>query len=268
MPGSSIITLTTDFGYEDPFAGVMKGVILKINPAATVVDMTHGLRPHDIRDAAYTIGMNYQYFPANTIHVVVVDPGVGSGRRPLLVSADHHYFIGPDNGIFSYIYRMKPEFLHVVHITAGHYFLSPESATFQARDVFAPVAAWFSRGVVMSKFGDPVEDYLTIPLAFPELSEEGVLSGEVVHLDRFGNAVTNITTAELGRLPGVSSQRGLRISLKDRTVGLKGFYEQGQGGGLHALINSSGCLEFFVYQGNAAASFHISAGDKVKVIAG
>ncbi|MDA8431460.1 MAG: SAM-dependent chlorinase/fluorinase, partial [Nitrospiraceae bacterium] len=116
MPGRPLITLTTDFGYDDPFVGVMKGVILKINPEVEIVDITHGIRPHDIQEAAFTIGMNYRYFPADTIHVVVVDPGVGSARRPLLVFSENHYFIGPDNGVFSYIYRVKHETLDVVHI--------------------------------------------------------------------------------------------------------------------------------------------------------
>ncbi|MDA8083026.1 MAG: SAM-dependent chlorinase/fluorinase [Nitrospiraceae bacterium] len=270
MPGSPVISLTTDFGSEDPFAGVMKGVILTINPVVRIVDITHGIHPHDIKEAAYTVGMNYRYFPLNTIHIVVVDPGVGSGRRPLIVSADHHFFIGPDNGVFSYLYQMHRESAHVTHITAAHYFLSAESATFQGRDVFAPVAAWFSRGVEISKFGDPVDDYVTIPLSVPVLSSGGVLTGEVVHIDRFGNAITNITPKELGQLrcSDTGGKEGLRVRVKGSTVAMKEFYEQGGDGGLHALMNSSGCLELFVFQGNASGTFHIATGDQVEVVAG
>lgn len=266
MQADPVITLTTDFGYDDPFAGVMKGVILKINPAATIVDITHGIRPHDIREAAYTIGMNYQYFPPNTIHLVVVDPGVGSGRRPVLVEADHHYFIGPDNGVFSYIYSMPHEILQVVHITSEHYFLSAVSPTFQGRDIFAPVAAWFSRGLPMARFGEPVGDYQSIPMSVPDLSQEGVLLGEVIHIDRFGNAITNITKADADKLPGSGDRGPLRIRLKEQEILLRQFYGQGGDSGLYCLLNSSGHLEFFVQQGRAADQYHIAIGDQVSVM--
>ncbi len=266
MQAEPVITLTTDFGYDDPFAGVMKGVILKINPAAKIVDITHGIRPHDIREAAYTIGMNYQYFPQNAIHLVVVDPGVGSGRRPVLVEADHHFFIGPDNGVFSYIYSMQHEIMQVVHITSEHYFLSAVSPTFQGRDIFAPVAAWFSRGLPMSRFGDAISDYHTIPIAVPDLSQQGVLLGEVIHIDRFGNAITNITRAELNMLLSTGSPGALRITLKDQEIRLRQFYSQGDDSRLSALINSSGHLEFYLYQGRAADRHQIATGDPVSVM--
>ncbi|MBA4371814.1 MAG: hypothetical protein C0402_03005 [Thermodesulfovibrio sp.] len=266
MRADPVLTLTTDFGYDDPFAGVMKGVILKINPAATIVDISHGIRPHDIREAAYTIGMNFQYFPSNTIHLVVVDPGVGSGRRPLLVEADHHYFIGPDNGVFSYIYRMCPHIMQIVHITSAHYFLSSVSPTFQGRDIFAPVAAWFSRGLPMERFGEPVSDYQIIPMSVPKLSAEGLLVGEVIHIDRFGNAITNITTTELTMLPDFENRSPLRILLKEQEVPLQEFYAQGEDSRLCSLINSSGHLEFFMFQGRAADQNKIAIGDPVSVM--
>lgn len=265
MQADPVITLTTDFGYDDPFAGVMKGVILKINPDATIVDITHGIRPHDIREAAYTIGMNYQYFPSNSIHLVVVDPGVGSNRRPVLVEADRHYFIGPDNGVFSYIFSMSHEIMQVVHITSEHYFLSAVSPTFQGRDIFAPVAAWFSRGLPMARFGEPVSDYQTIPMSVPELSQEGALLGEVIHIDRFGNAITNITRVELNKLLTSDSHGSLKIMLNDREVLLKQFYGQGNDSRLYSLVNSSGYLEFFMCQGRAADQYHIATGDRVSI---
>src|SRR5512135_1704123 len=197
MADKPLITLTTDFGYDDPFVGVMKGVILNINPEAKIVDLNHGIRPQDTMEAAFTIGMNFHYFPAETLHVVVVDPGVGSRRRPVLMLSDHHYFLGPDNGVFSYIYRMKHETLEVLHITADHYFLQKKSSTFQGRDVFAPVAAWFSRGVAMEKFGDRITDYQTIDLPFPEVTAEGIIRGKIIHIDRFGNAISNITKKDI-----------------------------------------------------------------------
>lgn len=266
MQADPVITLTTDFGYDEPHGGVMKGVILKINPAATIVDITHGIRSHDIREAAYTIGMNYQYFPSNTIHLVVVDPGVGSDRRPILVEADRHYFIGPDNGVFSYIFNRYHEITQVVHITSEHYFLSAVSPTFQGRDIFAPVAAWFSRGLPMARFGEPVSDYQTIPMSVSELSPEGVLLGEVIHIDRFGNAITNITRAELNMLLSSDSHGSLRIMLKDQEVLLRQFYGQDRDSRLYALVNSSEYLEFFIYQGRAADQYHIATGDQVSVM--
>jgi len=267
MRADPVITLTTDFGYDDPFAGVMKGVILKINPAATIIDITHGIRPYDIREAAYTIGMNYHYFPSNTIHLVVVDPGVGSGRRPVLVEADHHFFIGPDNGVFSYVYNMQHEILQVVHITSEHYFLSAVSPTFQGRDILAPVAAWFSRGLPMARFGEPVSDYQKIPISVPDLSQEGLLLGEVIHIDRFGNAITNITGVELNMLMSSGNSQSLKIMLHEQEVLVKEFYGQGGDSRLYSLVNSSGHLEFFIYQGRAADQYHISTGDQVSVMA-
>jgi hypothetical protein len=268
MPARPLITLTTDFGYDDPFVGVMKGVILSINPDAEIVDFTHGIRPYNIKEAAYSIGMNYLYFPHNTIHIVVVDPGVGSGRRPVIVYADKHYFIGPDNGVFSYIFSLQHEAVEVVHITADHYFLSANSPTFQAKDIFAPVAAWFSRGVSLSKFGDAINDYETVALSVPDLSREGMITGEVIHIDRFGNAIVNVTRAEMNMLCDFDSGGMVKIMFKNNEIDLKPFYEQGDDDRLHAIINSSGFLEFFIYRGNASSRYKISTGDQTEIICG
>ncbi len=265
MPHRPIITLTTDFGCDGPFAGVMKGVILKINPEAEIIDITHGIRPQDIREAAYTIGMNFRYFPDGTLHVVVVDPGVGSHRRPILVMAEHHYFLGPDNGVFSYIYRMGHESLEVVHVTADHYFLSKESATFQGRDVFAPVAGWFSRGVRMEKFGDLITDYENISLPVPEPTPEGDLQGDVILIDSFGNAITNITRDDMKSFCRAEKGRQCKVMFRGKEIPLKSFYAEGKEGNLCSVVNSSGFLEFFIYRGNAAAEHNIAVGDKAAV---
>ncbi len=244
----------------------MKGVMLNINPGLTIVDITHGIRPHDIREAAYSIGASFSYFPANTIHVVVVDPGVGSARRPILVSAGHHYFIGPDNGVFSCIYTMHYDIFQVVHITSAHYFLSPVSQTFQARDIFAPVAAWFSRGLPVERFGNPITDFQTIVIPSPVLSQDGTVLGEVVHIDRFGNAITNISRVEMIMLRNSARAGSLKIVLRGHNVPLKEYYEQGDGDKLYFLINSGGYIEFFLYQGSAADTYHISLGEQVKLL--
>src|SRR3989338_4894208 len=159
-----IVTLTTDFGEQDYYVGAMKGVILDVCPDTEVIDLCHNVLPYDILDAAFTIAQSYRWFPLRTVHLVVVDPGVGTQRRPILVSGDRHFFIGPDNGIFSFIYP-EQEKLTVWHITGDHYFHQPVSNTFHARDVFAAVAGWLAKGVEPRQFGDEIEDYtkLTIP---------------------------------------------------------------------------------------------------------
>ena len=260
-----IITLTTDFGYNDPFVGVMKGVILKISPEARIVDITHGIKPQDVEEAAFAIGMNFQYFPDDTIHVVVVDPGVGSERRPILVFSENHYFIGPDNGVFSYIYLRKHEMLEVVHINAAHYFLQKKSPTFQGRDLFAPVAAWFSRGVHAEKFGDLITDYKTINLPFPSVDGDGRLRGKIIHIDRFGNAMSNISKADIHALQGTVKGGPFKALLKGAEVPMRNFYHEAADKKVYALINSSGYLEFFVSGGSAASSYQISVGDEAVV---
>lgn len=260
-----VIALTTDFGYRDPFVGVMKGVILRINPSAKIVDLNHGITPQNISEASYSLGVSYKFFPDRTIHVVVVDPGVGSGRRPLMVGADNQYFIGPDNGVFSYVYALSQRTPRVVHVTAERYFLSAESPTFQGRDLFAPVAGWLSRGVPMSEFGDPISDYRRFDVPSPNIAEEGVLRGEVIHIDRFGNVITNVRAGDMERLRGKSSPLMIEVIIGDREVPLREFYSQAGDRALYCLVNSSGYLELFVNGGNASATYNISAGDKVEI---
>ena len=259
-----VITLTTDFGCKDPFVGVMKGVILKINPRAVIVDLNHGIAPQNIKEAAFSLGVSYRYFPDHTIHLVVVDPGVGSGRRAVLVSVDNQFFIGPDNGVFSYAYNFSVEEPKVVHITASHYFLSSGSPTFQARDLFAPVAAWLSRGIGISNFGDYVSDYQKFEVPRPRVTSGGTLRGEVIHIDGFGNAITNVSTTDIDGLCGNTSAP-LKVVTGETEAPLKSFYSQTRDSGLYSLLNSSGYLEFFVNGGNASTLYNISAGDKVEI---
>lgn len=263
-----VITLTTDFGYEDPFVGVMKGVILKINPRAVIVDLNHGIAPQNIKEAAFSLGMSHGYFPDHTIHVAVVDPGVGSGRRAVLVSVDNQFFIGPDNGIFSYVYNFSREEPRVVHITASHYLLSSGSPTFQARDLFAPVAAWLSRGIGISNFGDYVTDYRKFDIVLPQRISESALNGEVIHVDRFGNAITNIRRDDIEGLCGKTSALVMRVVVGGKEVPLKEFYSQATDRGLYCLVNSSGYLELFVNGGSASTQYNISLGDKVEIRGG
>jgi S-adenosylmethionine hydrolase len=265
MLNRPLITMTTDFGYDGPFAGVMKGVIYTINPQAIIVDLTHSITPQSIQEAAFTIGMNYQYFPKDSVHLVVVDPEVGSGRRPLLVVADEHYFIGPDNGVFSYLYKLSAGDIKVIHITSGHLFLKKDSPTFQGRDVFSPCAAWLTTGLDVNKFGEAVSDYHAIDLPSPVRLTDLVLQGEVIFIDRFGNAITNINKTDVADLQGMQPEDVLRIVLKGKDMQLWGHYSQAENRGISALINSSGYLEVFIYRDSAASEHDILPGDVVKV---
>lgn len=266
MHRGPIITLTTDFGYRDPFVGIMKGVILNINPSVNIVDITHDISPQNILEAAFSIEMSFESFPCKTIHVVVVDPDVGSTRRPILVITNHYYFIGPDNGVFSQIYKLSHETPTVLHITSEHYFMSQRSSTFHGRDIFAPVAAWLSRGIGASKFGDPITDYVTISVAVSAMPGKNVLEGEVIYIDRFGNAITNIKTQKIDDLYNSDPTGSLKVLVKDKEAPFKTHYSEAEDAGLYSLINSFGYLELFVYRGSASSDFGIRVSEKVGVI--
>jgi len=258
-----IITLTTDFGLKDPFVGIMKGVILGINPKAEIIDISHHITPQNILEAALVISMGYRYFPASTIHVVVVDPQVGSARRPLLISSQEYYFIGPDNGVFTPIY--KEQHVEVIHITSTHYYLSPKGPTFHGRDIFAPAAAWLSKGIESSKFGELINDYVTLPIPESRVSDETTVEGEVVYIDVFGNAITNITKDDLDKLSPEFFKDRFKVIYRDNQLSLSNYYSQTEGSDLSGVLNSFGFLELFTYKGNASNKFGIKIGDKVTV---
>ncbi len=264
MQASPLITLTSDFGLNDPFVGVMKGVILSINPQANIIDLTHGIASHNIREAAYVIGMNYGFFPDRSLHVVIVDPGVGSRRRHILVAADRYCFLGPDNGVFSYIYEKEKHAIRVVDITADHYFLRKDSSTFQGRDVFAPVAAWLSMGADFRSFGNPITDYVIQAPQVPKALKY-CLKGEIIHIDKFGNAITNISRTDINNLTRTDKDHSLKVFFGKKAVPLKGCYSEGKGRSLYAVINSSEHLELFINLSSAAETCNISIGDRVDV---
>jgi S-adenosylmethionine hydrolase len=184
---SAIITLTTDFGGKDGFAASMKGVILKINPLTQIIDISNEINPQDIWEAAYTLRTAYSQFPKGTVHVAVVDPGVGSGRRPIIAVTESYYFVGPDNGLFTLIYR-EAERIRVHHITSTHYYLPNPGPTFHGRDIYAPVAGWLAKGIPSGNFGDEITDYVKMNIPTPRISQNGI-DGHVVHIDRFGNII-------------------------------------------------------------------------------
>lgn len=259
-----LITLTTDFGYIDPFAGVMKGVIRGINPSVEIIDITHGVKPHDIAGAALVLDRSFRYFPHRSIHIVVIDPGVGSARRPILIETDEYFFIGPDNGVFTPVFRSAPGMLNVIHLTEAHYFLPPTGSTFHGRDIFAPVAAWVSRGIGLDKMGEPITDYVTIDLSRPK-TEELSIEGEIVLIDGFGNAETNISQSELDRVYSMNPSSGIEVVIKGRAATLRSFYAECPTEDLCSLINSNGNLELYKFSGSASADFGLGVGDKVIV---
>jgi S-adenosylmethionine hydrolase len=255
-----IITLTTDFGTSDHLAGVLKGVILKILPNATIVDISHQVVPMDLLDGALTIGSAYSYFPPRTVHVVVVDPGVGTQRRPILVRTEQHYFVAPDNGVLSVVYEREPS-VKVRHITAEHYFLSPVSETFHGRDVFAPVAAWLAKTYQTEVFGEEVTDFVrfTLPRAKPN---GAALKGVVLRVDAFGNLMTNLTAEDVPSEMVAAGKIKLQVG-KACVERLAQTFAQGEAGEPIAVIGSSGFLEVAVNRGHAARTLGAQRGSEV-----
>ncbi len=260
-----IITLLTDFGSADPFVGIMKGVILGINPRVHVVDLCHGVAPQDVLEAAYLLHCSYGYFPKDSIHIVVVDPGVGGRRRPLLAAGDHGYYLAPDNGVLSYLFA-SGEIRRVVEITAETYFLHPVSHTFHGRDIFAPVAAHLSRRGKIESFGRRTNTYTRLPLPVPRKKGERALEGVVLHVDRFGNLITNISRREISSL---DPERGITVSIKRRTIRpLADSYESLKAGQVGAILGSAGYLEIFSSRGSAARVLKAERGAAVRVEGG
>ena len=256
-----IITLTTDYGANDHLVGTMKGVILKINPDITIVDITHNVTAYDLLDGALAIGAAYSYFPPKTIHIVVVDPGVGTDRRPLLVSAASQYFVAPDNGVLSVIYEREKDSLLVRHANVEHYYLSPLSKTFHGRDVFAPVAAWLAKGWQSGSMGDEITDFKKFAMPRPKTGESET-KGVVMRVDSFGNLITNFRAEDLPE----SAQNGSGIGLHVGTHAVSRMvdtFANGKAGEAIAYMGSSGFLEIGVNKGNAARTLAIGRGAAV-----
>ena len=255
-----IITLTTDYGTNDHLVGVLKGVILKINPAVQIVDITHGVTPFDLLDGATAIANAYPYFPPRTIHVVVVDPGVGTDRRPLLVSGQNQYFIAPDNGVLSGVFEKEQNFL-VRHLTAEHYFLHPVSNTFHGRDVFAAVAGWLSKNWQPGSMGEEITDFKRFALPRPK-EADGLLKGVVLKVDSFGNLITNFREEDL---PAGAAEKGvINLQVGSHVIGkLVPTFANGNAGEAIAYLGSSGNLEIGVNKGSASKTLGLGRGTPV-----
>lgn len=265
MTQQRIVTLTTDFGLHDHYVGAMKGVILNVNPEVRLVDICHSVQPFDVLDGALTIAQTYRYFPSDTIHVVVVDPGVGSERRPILVTAEKHMFIAPDNGVLSMVYE-REERISVRHITSEHYFLQPVSATFHGRDVFARVAGYLSKGMEVGKFGEEISDYVRFAAPKPKAINERMLRGVVLKVDKFGNIITNITPQDAAALFGSQTPPFKLMVGPTEITRMSRSYSEGAPGEPFAIVGSMGFLEVAVNRGSAAQTLSAQKGTEVGLI--
>lgn len=267
MARKSIVTLITDFGAADHFVGTMKGVIYSINPEVEIVDVTHQVTSYDIFDAASALAQSYRYFPPDTVHLVVVDPGVGTARRPVLAISRGYKFIAPDNGVLSLIYEQE-ENVEVRHITADHYFLNPVSTTFQGRDIFAPAAAWLSKGVDVDKFGEPISDYVIFASPKPKQVAENLIKGVVLKVDKFGNVLTNLRPEDLPQLFAINPPPFKIIINQHEITRLNLAYSMGKPSELFAIVGSSGFMEICTNRGSAAAILNANRGVEVAAMLG
>ncbi len=266
MANERIVTFTTDFGLTDHYVGTMKGVILNVNPAVQLVDITNAVQAYDVLDGAIAISQAYQYFPSGTIHLVIVDPGVGTARRPLLVRTDKHFFIAPDNGVLSFVFEQEKERLQVRQITAEHYFLQPVSNTFHGRDIFAAIAGWLSKGVDSSAFGEEITDYVRFAAPKPKLAAPNTMKGIVLKVDKFGNLITNIRPDDLPQL-FQAEPPPFKIAIgKAEITKFKSAYALGAPGEVFAILGSMGFLEIAANRGSAAALVGANKGSEVGVV--
>jgi len=275
---SSIITLTTDFGYDDAYVAALKGAILSINPEANIIDISHSIEPQNILQAAFILGIAYRYFPKQTIHVAIVDPGVGSERQGVIVKTPSALFVAPDNGILSYIIddlflvesRSLTEHTHglkeivfktgleAVAITDPRFWRHPVSPTFHGRDIFAPVAAGLSLGISLYEFGEKIRSLHVLSIPKPSFDPDGNLVGLVLYIDHFGTLITNIKNNEL---PG----KDVLVEVAGHCIqGISDYYAQNEG--VMAILGSGGYLEVSLRDGSACDFLGTVVGDEIKVI--
>ena len=250
---------------KDYFVGAMKGAILSVSADAEIIDVTHEIKPQDVRAAAFTLANYYQTFPPQTIHVCVVDPGVGSNRRAILVETETYYFVAPDNGVLSLMYA-REERLNVRHISSDHYFLQPLSNTFHGRDVFAPVAAYLAKGVDQEKFGNEITDFVRFNAPKPKATDAKTLRGVVLKVDRFGNLITNITPQDVPALfQSQPASFKILVGKKEITT-LRTNYAEGAPGEIFAIVGSMGYLEIAANRGAAAQLSGAGKGAEVSIV--
>jgi S-adenosylmethionine hydrolase len=253
----AIITLTTDFGAADAYVGIMKGVILSIAPGVQLVDLSHEVPPQDVREAIYLLESAAPYFPQGTVHLAVVDPGVGSARRALVVSTRRACYVGPDNGLFTG--PLGEPGAQAWALDRPEFWLPDPSRTFHGRDIFAPAAAHLAGGMTPREMGHPIDDPIRLVLAGPARATGGAIDGQVVHVDRFGNLITGIPAAWV-------AGEGWQCRIAGETIqGIFDTYADAATGALLMLVGSGGALEIAERNGNAARRLGVKAGEPVRV---
>ena len=264
MSTDPIITFTSDFGRREHYVGAVHGAILCICPRARIVDISHELTPHGILEGAFALLGAYSYYPANTVHLAVIDPGVGSMRRGIIVCTDRYRLVGPDNGIFSLIYQ-REKVRKVISIESEAYFRKPVSPTFHGRDIFGPVAAWLACGTDVSEFGPELQDYRRIALPSPRKLGETRLEGAILEIDRFGNAITNVSPEDIrSALPGGAQPRSFFVGGQEITAHYR-YYAEAEGDEVFFLLGSSGYYEIATRGKSAARLLNVARGAKVEV---
>ena len=254
------IALLTDFGTKDYFVGAMKGVILRINENAKIIDITHDIEPQNIKSASFNLRACYKNFPEKTIFVAVVDPGVGSDRRAILVETSDYFFIAPDNGLLSFVFNNGENF-RVIKITDEKFFNKPVSNTFHGRDIFAPVAAHLSIGVKPEEFGGLINDFVKLKEIEPRKILAGEIEAQIIHIDHFGNIITNLAKPDLAEK--------FRVELNNQNIeNLKSFYAEAEKDEVFMIFGSAGFLEIVAFQNSAQKILNVQNGDKIKVLFG
>lgn len=251
------IALLTDFGTKDYFVGAMKGVILSINENAKIIDITHEIPPQDIRVAGFTLNACYQTFPENMIFVAVVDPGVGSNRRAILVETSKYYFIAPDNGLLSFVFDNEKDY-KVFELTNETFFNQPISRTFHGRDIFSPVAAHLSNGIKSNKFGGEIKDFVYYKTEKPKLTDEKTIEAEIIHIDYFGNLITNLKKEDL------PEKFWLEMN-ETKIEKLQTHFAEGKVGEIFMIFGSADYLEIVAFQDSAKKILKAEIGQKVYI---
>ncbi len=255
----SILTLLTDFGLRDHFVAAMKGVMLSVNPDVTLVDISHLVPPQDIFTGSFILGQVWPLFPPKTVHLAVVDPGVGTSRKAIAASAAGQYFIAPDNGLLTLVMEGSEDF-KAFEITAEHYFRRPVSATFHGRDVFAPVAAWLSRGIPLEQFGPALPNPIRLKIPAPKKVREGLIQGAILAVDQFGNLITNLKPED------VPPSSKIIVSGQREITAFRQNYGEGVPGEAFIVRGSTGYLEIAAKNGSAASLLNLKAGAPIGIV--
>ncbi|MFC1854110.1 S-adenosyl-l-methionine hydroxide adenosyltransferase family protein, partial [candidate division CSSED10-310 bacterium] len=249
---NSMISLLTDLGHHDHYVGLMKAIMWDIHPTANIVDLCHEINPYDIVEAAFKLECSYRYFPSRSVHVVIVDPEVGSDRRPIMAAGDNHFFIAPDNGVLSWVYE-SDNVQRVYEITASHYFMENVSNTFHGRDIFAPCAARLLRIMDPTAFGDEITDYRKFKIPVAEVVAGKEIKGKIISIDRFGNCITNMFEDDVQKMVEQAGKDNISIAAGSTNIkGLSDYYAQKEVKQPVALIGNAGYLEISLNKGHAA----------------